>query len=466
MSQEQLTVLMVGDSPLIQTGFGRVNSRAARAFLRKGWKVQSVTGLQSEPLESELSVEQFVPSQGDELGVFKVIELLESGEVDPDVVYMTGDPGTVTAMSMVVPSRIPFFAYVPIEGEPIVESDWRNLLSTIDFMTCTAYGAGVVATDLRREVDWVYHGVDPTKFFPMEPEERQAYRERLGWADKFVIITVAQNVRRKQLPRLIEAVAYLKGQFKQRDVLLYMHTVPFQRYWLEGWKLFDIAAAYGVTEEVVFNPLMAERGSAVPEVGNMDIPGVRELLCAADLFVLPSQVEGFGLPIAEAMACGTPVMVTRYGAGWEVARLGGGVGIPVHDWEIHKSGTKYANVDPYLLAKEILSLKRNPRRLAQMSAKGIEASKQFDWGPFEEKVVGKIEDAVARAKAGGDESPEASGGGPEAGSPPGVLRETSPVSGPEAAGDSASEQGQDHSGSPEERDAAEVDPQKAPSTAE
>ena len=53
------------------------------------------------------------------------------------------------------------------------------------------------------------------------------------------------------------------------------------------------------------------------------MPGLVEMYNASDLFVLPSQVEGFGLPIAEAMACGLPVMVTKYAAGWEVASPAG-----------------------------------------------------------------------------------------------------------------------------------------------
>jgi glycosyltransferase involved in cell wall biosynthesis len=51
---------------------------------------------------------------------------------------------------------------------------------------------------------------------------------------------------------------------------------------------------------------------------------LRELYAACDVFVQPSRVEGFGLPILEAMACRTPVVATPAGAAPELLRGGGG----------------------------------------------------------------------------------------------------------------------------------------------
>jgi len=402
-----LRVLILGDSPLLQTGFGRVSKHALDAFLRAGFEVGVVTALQTTKANptTDLPVTLFVPEDGDELGLRKAIDVIQVWQ--PDVVYATGDPGNVGAFTAIIPARIPFVSYIPIEGSPVVHEGWRTVLSYIDFFTCSEFGSKVIEESIGRKVPYVYHGVDRDVFNPLTPEERVVYRQRLGWDDKFVIICLAQNVRRKQIPRLIEAVSILKQKFNQKDILLYLHTVPYQQHWLEGWNLPEIADTFGVHDEVVFNPLLPTRFSTVPERGNLDVPGVRELLSSADLFVLPSQVEGFGLPIAEAMASGTPVMVTRYAAGWEVARHGLGVGIPVGDWEIHKSGTKYANVDQMELAKEILRLRRNPKQLEKMREAGLRATDKFSWPAFERYVVEKVTNAHRSAAEAESVTPEA-----------------------------------------------------------
>lgn len=390
-----MKVLMVGDSPFLTTGFGRVQRNAMEAFLLKGWTVATVTGLQMTAAETTLPVTQFVPTQGDNIGLLRCIDAVK--EFEPDVIYCTGEPGFLTAFAHVLPVRIPLVAYVVIEGEPIAYGDWRDILRAVNWFGATEYSQRIAKRDLGKDVDFVYHGVDHDVFRP-DDENRAATRKQLGWDDKFIVMTVAANVRRKQHPRLFEAIAILRDRFKQTDIRLYDHTIPFQRHWLEGWHLPQVADAFGVHDEVMFNPLLTGFGASVPEEAKAGMPGLADLYRAADLFVLPSQVEGFGLPIAEAMASGLPVAVTKYGAGWEVASPAG-VGIPPRDWEVAKNGTRLANLDPMDIAKTILSLKRDPKRLARMRAAGLERAQDYQWSAFKEKVV----DAVAKAREEGSQ---------------------------------------------------------------
>jgi glycosyltransferase involved in cell wall biosynthesis len=401
-------VLVVGDAPHLKTGFGRINGLAVKAFLEAGYEVAAVSGLTLDPPGGDIGIKLFYPEQGDVLGVIAASKAIT--DFDPDVVYHTGEPGTLTAFSRVVPARLPLVAYVPIEGEPIASHDWRNILSAATVFTCSQYGAKILERDCGlKDVPWVYHGVDHDVF--KVNGRRDMVRKITGWTDKFVIMTVATNVRRKQHPRLFEAVSILKHRYHQRDIVLYDHTVPFDGYWLEGWHLPEIAASMDIHQEVVFNPAMTKNNDSIPETAQYDGLGLVDLYNAADLFVLPSQVEGFGLPIAEAMACGLPVMVTKYAAGWEVASPAG-IPIPVKDWEVHKSGTRYANADVEAMAKEILRFRRNPREAIRRADLGLQRVRDFRWEGYTETLIGTTERAIAEKaatqeiQAGSTEEPE------------------------------------------------------------
>ncbi len=85
----------------------------------------------------------------------------------------------------------------------------------------------------------------------------------------------------------------------------------------------------------------------------------------ADALLFPSWLEGFGLPILEAMACGTPVVTSGRSSMPEVA------------------GTAAVYVDPsspHGIASAIVSLLDDPEHRAQLIARGRERAARFAWG--------------------------------------------------------------------------------------
>ncbi len=98
-------------------------------------------------------------------------------------------------------------------------------------------------------------------------------------------------------------------------------------------------------------------GDRLQIAGRVPVEDLVALYRRAALVVVPSRYEGFGLPAAEAMACGTPVVATTAGALPEVVgRAGGGVLVETDH--------------PEALAKAITSLLEQPGARAELGARG------------------------------------------------------------------------------------------------
>jgi len=106
---------------------------------------------------------------------------------------------------------------------------------------------------------------------------------------------------RKNLRLLIEALALRKQRGQLTEKLLITGVKDYRHR-----EVFEAMARHRLENEVVF--LGGVEDQVLPVLYNM-----------AELFAFPSWGEGFGLPVLEAMACGTPVITTDRGSLAEVA---------------------------------------------------------------------------------------------------------------------------------------------------
>ena len=116
-------------------------------------------------------------------------------------------------------------------------------------------------------------------------------------------------------------------------------------------------------------PLVA-RATRPPLAGHVELPGYvsdvarRALYARALVFVLPSDAEGFGMPVLEAMTVGVPVVVSNRGALPEVV---GAAGIVID------------SIDADQLASAIEALLADPARRRALSDAGVRQAAQFTW---------------------------------------------------------------------------------------
>lgn len=153
----------------------------------------------------------------------------------------------------------------------------------------------------------VPHGVHPDIFFPMESAEREAARTRLGLgAEQHVFLNLGAMSVNKGIDLLLRAFYVVRMRHPQARLVLK-----------------DEKNLYGLSGVLVVQDAMRR----FPELSNQDmldsikllsvtlpVSEMRNLYCLADSYVSPYRAEGFNLPVIEAIACGTPVIVTQGGA--------------------------------------------------------------------------------------------------------------------------------------------------------
>ncbi len=141
-----------------------------------------------------------------------------------------------------------------------------------------------------KKVSVIPDGVDTELFRPIrDPEGDARWRRRVLGEEAPFLLYVGKPTRRRNLPELLEAFARLKRGV-HRDHKLLLVGVD-----LQSTGLAARAAGLGIADDVV---------------GVAHLPHTEVALAynAANIFVYPSSYEGFGMPVLEAMACGTPVI--------------------------------------------------------------------------------------------------------------------------------------------------------------
>jgi len=237
-----------------------------------------------------------------------------------------------------------------------------------------AYGAP------RERVFVVPPGVDLSAF---QPTEREQARRKIGFGDGRLLLFVGRLERLKGVEVAIRALALLRDR-KHDDVRLLIlgedsrNIAGRDGEESEKQRLKTIASELGVRDRVDF----------VGSVAHDDLPSYYG---AADVCVMPSHSESFGLVGLEAQACGCPV----------VAAGVSGLRSVVRD---EVSGYLIDGHDPAAYAERIGRLLSDPELAQQMGRRGRLLAQRFSWSRTAEGLQqlfdGEIGGAQLRVHAG------------------------------------------------------------------
>ncbi|MGH9817322.1 MAG: glycosyltransferase family 4 protein, partial [Candidatus Acidiferrales bacterium] len=202
------------------------------------------------------------------------------------------------------------------------------------------------------KISVIHLGVDHARFRPVTDRDGlAAVRARYGTGSRFLLY-VGTLQPRKNLRRVLHSFAAISPDFPGLALLL-----AGGQGWLTGELQAEIARL-GIASCVVQPGYVADE----------DLP---TLLSAAEALVFPSLFEGFGLPVLEAMACGTPVLTSRSSSLPEVA------------------GDAALLVDPtneQQIAAALRLLLTQPELRAALRDRGLHRAAQFTWDKCAEQI--------------------------------------------------------------------------------
>jgi glycosyltransferase involved in cell wall biosynthesis len=265
---------------------------------------------------------------------------------------------------------------------PLILPPYRGSLGVRLYMRLVSMAArrtALVVTDskasardiqqLLRIPDWrlrvIYLAASPS-YRPLEADERAEALARLGVSGPYLLYLGGFDVR-KNVIGLLRAYAQaadqlggvrlvIAGRLPERDSAF----APDPRV---------AAAELGLEELVHFTGPLAER----------DAPA---LYGGALAFVFPSFYEGFGLPVLEALACGTPAI---YGSGSSLEEIAGPGGLPV------------APDDPDALAEAMVQMVRDGAWRERLAQAGLAHAARFSWQETARQTREAYRDALALA---------------------------------------------------------------------
>jgi len=201
-----------------------------------------------------------------------------------------------------IPRNYKWIPYYPVDSNPMPPLVRERLKSAYKRIAMSKYGVEKTH-EAGMDCYYVPHAVDTKQYFPVKKEEA---RECLQLPkDTYIVGTVAMNKgahpSRKSFVEMMTAFRLFK--MKHKDAVYVLHTNDGQ----------------GIQDAVHFRELCPQMGLEIgkdviftdPYFSYSGAPTdfMRNLYSSFDVFILASMGEGFGIPIVEAQACGTPVIV-------------------------------------------------------------------------------------------------------------------------------------------------------------
>ncbi len=308
-------------------------------------------------LRRKLSMLFWLPRHGPRLWR----EIRRAGAVHAPV---PGDLGAVALLLALAQKKPLFVRHCGTWGEPVTAAD-RLLLRLLERVAggrnvvLATGGSDTPPSASNPAVGWIFSTSLPAAEIDAVPA---AHPWRAG--EPLKLVTVGRLTPGKNTASAVRALALVREHHPRAILDVVGHGG-------EMASLQALAGELDLAEAVTFH-------------GNVSHPRVLEILSSSSLFVFPTRVkEGFPKALLEAMACGLPVVATAVSV---IPHLVG-----------EGCGALLEATDPESVARAVLSLTADDRRLAEMSTRARETSRAYTLERWRDEIGERLRESWGRS---------------------------------------------------------------------
>lgn len=232
-------------------------------------------------------------------------------QTQPDILFILEDSFTLFNFGFERMIKLPCkrVFYIPLDGKWIPNTGIGVIRSMDKIVAMAKFTQDCLATE-GFESDMIWHGVDTFLFEPVTPEYQKALKKKFGFDENdFIIYNYGRNSNiRKNNQGMIRILAkYLKDAPANHKAFLHIMERDRLDNDLIDYINRHITLEFGeeVTKRIVFSKHNDYNNAASDQE-------VAAMMQMCDLVISASTGEGFGLIMAEGMACGKPIIHTDF----------------------------------------------------------------------------------------------------------------------------------------------------------